>query len=216
MVIFWLRPVALSLAVTCRMPLASMSKVTSIWGMPRGAGGMPSRLNLPSDLLSAAMGRSPCSTWISTWVWLSEAVEKTWLSRVGMVVLRLMRGVAMPPRVSMDRVSGVTSKRRMSLTSPPRTPAWMAAPTATTSSGLTPLWGSLLNSRRTISCTAGMRVMPPTMTTSLISEVLRLASCMACLRGVMLRLSRSSVSCSSFARVRVVTRCLGPEASAVM
>ena len=42
MVILFSLPVALSLADTCRMPLASMSKVTSICGMPRGAGGMPS------------------------------------------------------------------------------------------------------------------------------------------------------------------------------
>ena len=33
------------------MPLASMSKATSICGMPRGAGGMPVSWNLPSDLL---------------------------------------------------------------------------------------------------------------------------------------------------------------------
>lgn len=35
------RPVPLSLAETCTIPLASMSKVTSICGTPRGAGGMP-------------------------------------------------------------------------------------------------------------------------------------------------------------------------------
>ncbi len=51
MVMCWLRPVALSEAVTFRMPLASISKVTSICGIPRGAGGMPSRMNLPSDLV---------------------------------------------------------------------------------------------------------------------------------------------------------------------
>ena len=39
--IFCSLPVALSLADTCRMPLASMSNVTSTCGMPRGAGGMP-------------------------------------------------------------------------------------------------------------------------------------------------------------------------------
>jgi hypothetical protein len=33
------------------MPFASMSNVTSICGMPRGAGGMPVSWNLPSDLL---------------------------------------------------------------------------------------------------------------------------------------------------------------------
>ena len=37
--------VALSLAWTLTMPLASMSKVTSICGTPRGAGGMPCRSN---------------------------------------------------------------------------------------------------------------------------------------------------------------------------
>ena len=52
-------PVALSLAETCTMPLASMSKVTSICGTPRGAGGMPTRSNWPSSLLSAAISRSP-------------------------------------------------------------------------------------------------------------------------------------------------------------
>ena len=48
-----------------------------------------------------------------------------------------------PPLVSMPSDSGVTSRSRTSLTSPLRTPAWMAAPMATTSSGFTPLWGSL-------------------------------------------------------------------------
>ena len=46
-------PVPRSLAETWTMPLASMSKVTSIWGMPRGAGGMPTSSNRPSVLLSA-------------------------------------------------------------------------------------------------------------------------------------------------------------------
>ena len=59
-------PVSLSRAVTCRIPLASMSKVTSICGSPRGAGRMFSSLNLPSTRLSLAISRSPCSTTIST------------------------------------------------------------------------------------------------------------------------------------------------------
>ena len=49
--IFCSLPVPRSLAVTLTMPLASMSKPTSICGMPRGAGGMPVSWNLPSDLL---------------------------------------------------------------------------------------------------------------------------------------------------------------------
>ena len=44
---------------TLRMPLASMSKVTSTCGMPRGAGGIPIKWNLPSFRLSRARGRSP-------------------------------------------------------------------------------------------------------------------------------------------------------------
>ena len=68
--------VALSLAVTLRIPLASMSKVTSICGTPRGAGGMPSSRKVASFLLSADISRSPCSTTMSTDGWLSAAVEK--------------------------------------------------------------------------------------------------------------------------------------------
>ncbi len=68
-------------ALTSRIPFASMSNVTSTCGMPRGAGGMPSRMNRPRVLLSAANSRSPWRTWISTWLWLSEAVENTWRLR---------------------------------------------------------------------------------------------------------------------------------------
>jgi len=46
-----------------------------------------------------------------------------------------------PPRVSIPRERGVTSRRRRSLTSPLRTPPWTAAPMATASSGLTLLLG---------------------------------------------------------------------------
>ena len=37
--------------MTLMIPFASMSNVTSICGMPRGAGGMPTSWNLPSVLL---------------------------------------------------------------------------------------------------------------------------------------------------------------------
>ena len=107
---------------------------------------------------------------MSTDGWLSDAVEKIWVCDVGMVVLRLIIFVATPPIVSMPSDSGVTSSSSTSLTSPPRTPAWIAAPTATTSSGLTPLCGSLpSNIFFTASTTAGMRVMPPTRMTSSMS-----------------------------------------------
>ncbi len=84
-------PVARSLAVTFTMPFASMSKATSICGMPRGAGGMPISLNLPSDFTPGELmtvSPSPCRTWISTCVWLSSAVVKISVLRVGIVVLR--------------------------------------------------------------------------------------------------------------------------------
>ena len=47
-------PVPLSLAVTFKIPLASILKVTSIWGTPRGAGAIPSSTKRPRDLLSLA------------------------------------------------------------------------------------------------------------------------------------------------------------------
>ena len=86
----------------------------------------------------------------------------------------------------------------------------------TTSSGLTPLCGSLPKNFRTASCTAGMRVCPPTRITSSMSLGLRPASSNAWRQGPMVRWIRSSVSCSSLARVSFICRCLGPEASAVI
>jgi len=44
------------------IPLASTSKVTSIYGVPLGAGGIPSRLNLPRRLLSLVIFLSPSYT----------------------------------------------------------------------------------------------------------------------------------------------------------
>jgi hypothetical protein len=55
-------PLALSFAETLSIPFASISKVTSICGTPLGLGGMPSRLNCPSDLLSLANSLSPWAT----------------------------------------------------------------------------------------------------------------------------------------------------------
>ena len=101
---------------------------------------------------------------------------KIWLLRVGIVVLRSISGVATPPSVSIESVSGVTSSSRMSLTSPPSTPPWIAAPIATTSSGLMPLCGSLPKKLCTLRCTAGMRVWPPTRIASSISPLLSPAS----------------------------------------
>ena len=155
-----------------RIPLASMSNVTSICGTPRGAGGIPSRLNIPICLFCDAIGRSPCSTFICTLGWLSAAVENTSDFLVGMVVLASMSFVITPPIVSIPSESGVTSSRRTSFTSPVRIAPCMAAPMATTSSGLTPFDGALPKNFSTTSCMAGIRVEPPTSITSSMSDLL--------------------------------------------
>ncbi len=49
-----------------------------------------------------------------------------------------MRRVNTPPSVSIPSESGVTSSSKTSLHVARSTPPWMAAPMATTSSGLTP------------------------------------------------------------------------------
>ena len=76
--------------------------------------------------------------------------------------------------------------------------------------------GSLPKNCRTISCTLGILVIPPTSITSVICAAVKLASASAFLQGSILLSRRSADSCSSFARVRVMFRCLGPEASAVI
>ncbi|MDT4886016.1 hypothetical protein FQZ97_1223210 [compost metagenome] len=68
----------------------------------------------------------------------------------------------------------------------------------------------------TFSCTLGMRVMPPTRITSLMSLTLMPASLMARRQGAMVRSTSSSTRLSSLARVSLMFRCFGPEASAVM
>ena len=118
--------------------------------------------------------------------------------------------------VSNPNESGVTSSKRISLTSPASTPAWIAAPTATTSSGLTFWLGRLLIKLRTNSCTAGIRVEPPTRTTSSISSAIKLASLIARFTGPRSRAIRSLHSSSNWARVSRVSMCLGPSAVAVM
>ena len=169
-------PVARSLALTFTMPFASMSNATSICGTPRGAGAIPIRWNRPSDFTPGDMtvSASPCSTLISTVFWLSSAVVKISDLRVGIVVLRSISLVKMPPFVSTPSDSGVTSSNRMSFTSPFSTPACTAAPTATTSSGFTPLCGSLPPvSFLTSSWIIGIRVEPPTrITLSIAAGVL--------------------------------------------
>ena len=65
--------VALSVAVTFTMPLASMSKVTSICGTLAAGSRDAAQVELTEDLQVGGHSRSPCRTSISTEVWLSAA-----------------------------------------------------------------------------------------------------------------------------------------------
>ena len=211
-------PVPRSFADTFTIPLASISKVTSICGTPLLAGGIPSSLNCPRDLLSFANCLSPCTTWISTAVWLSAAVENTWLFLVGIVVFLSINLVATPPIVSIDSDSGVTSRRRISPApvSPAKLPPWIAAPMATHSSGFRVLLGSLPVRAFTLSCTAGIRVDPPTRSTLERSEAVIPASRNAFCTGIAVLSTRSWVNSSNFALERFISKCFGPSAVAVM
>ena len=112
--------------------------------------------------------------------------------------------------------SGVTSKSNTSLTSPCRTPACIAAPIATTSSGFTLLFGSLPKKFLTSSITFGILVIPPTNTTSLISAALNPASFKAVLHGGSVFFIKFSTRASNFALVNFKFICFGPVLSAVM
>src|SRR5438477_7030684 len=87
---------------------------------------------------------------------------------------------------------------------------------ATTSSGFTPLCGSLPIRPRAVSTTLGMRVMPPTSTSSFTSRSEIFASFKHAFTGGIVRWIKSSVNCSNFERVSFFWMCFGPLASAVM
>mmetsp|Transcript_32808 Transcript_32808/g.87018 ORF Transcript_32808/g.87018 Transcript_32808/m.87018 type:complete len:336 (-) Transcript_32808:590-1597(-) len=194
------------------MPLASMWNDTSIWGTPRGAGGMLEREKPPRRELSLTNCRSPWYTWMKTLGWLSTSVVKVLLLRAGIAWFRSMTGVMTPPVVSMPRVRGVTSMSTRSLKPPPpamsakscpvRIPAWTVAPKATASSGLTSPLGSLPPKNSLSSCrTLGIRVDPPTRITSSTWRLVRPASLRTFWTGTRVRLKRSMQSSSNLARV---------------
>ena len=112
-----------------------------------------------------------------------------------------------PPLVSTPNVRGVTSKRSTSFTSPFRTPACIAAPEATTSSGLTPLCGSLPVKDFTNSCTDGMRVDPPTKIIWSMSEYFIPASFKALSTGSLVLSTKSDVIFSNSDRFSFSSKC---------
>jgi len=202
-----------SLAVTVSIPSTDRSYVTSIFGCPRGPGGIPVKSNVPSKLLSLVIGLSPSKTLIVTVVWLSWYVVNVSFLLAGMVVFLGIRTVMFVPLVSIPSDNGQTSSNRM-LPVPVdcsllglRMAACTAAPYATASSGFSDLSGSLpLKYSLTSYWTFGIRVDPPTSTISSISLLLILASFNTRSTGSSVFLKISPHKSSNLARVIVVKK----------
>ena len=131
---------ALSLALTFKIPLASISKLTSTCGIPRGAGGTPFKqtyrgICYPRHFPFALQNMN------STELVIGRGTKDLALE-VGIVVLRAINGVRTPPKVSNLTLMASHPVTRASFTSPCMTPAWIAHQWRA-SSGLTPACGSL-------------------------------------------------------------------------
>ncbi len=168
---------------------------------------MPTSSNRPSALFSSESSRSPWSTLISTECWLSVTVVKICDLRVGIVELRSISLVNSPPRVSMPSESGVTSSSTRSLISPSTIPPWIAAPTATTSSGLISREGVRPKNSATARATSGIRVCPPVRMTCCTCSGFSAAASRALRHGSSVERTRSPTSSSSCSRVSAWLRC---------
>ena len=170
---------------------------------PATIGGMPRSSKRASERQSDTSSRSPCTTWMAIAVWPSLKVVKSCARAVGMVLLRGMMRSTSPPMVSSPSESGITSSSSSS--SAPALPAsalaWMAAPSATTSSGFRLVSGVRPNSSPTAACTRGMRVEPPTITTPCTSSLPTLASRSTLRTAASVRATSGSVSAKNSSRV---------------
>jgi hypothetical protein len=118
---------------------------------------------------------------------------------VGIVVFLWINLVKTPPIVSIPKESGVTSNKSTSFTSPVNTAPWMAAPIATASSGLTPLFGAFPKNSLTLSYTFGILVIPPTNKTSSILSLVKPESFKHASRGFIDLVTNSETIPSSLA-----------------
>mmetsp|Transcript_80728 Transcript_80728/g.233462 ORF Transcript_80728/g.233462 Transcript_80728/m.233462 type:complete len:390 (+) Transcript_80728:69-1238(+) len=201
-----LEPLLVSSAVTVRIAFSSTLKVTSICEVPRCAGKMPPSLNLPRRWLLLVSSRSPSKTLMSKAGWLSRCVVTVVEFLAGSGVFLAISGVMMPPTVSMPSVNGVTSSKSGGPLAPKapelNAAAWIAAPWATTSSGLMLRANSLPSKNSCTSCRIfGMRVEPPTSRTSSTSDFFKPASFKAWSMRLMVRLNKSMFNSSNRARV---------------
>jgi len=124
--------------------------------------------------------------------------------------------VKTPPSVSIPSDRGVTSKSTIPPISPLRTPAYIAAPIATASSGLTDLFGVRPYKFFTNSCTLGILDIPPTSNTSLISFFCNPESFMHFSHGSLVLLINLSANYSYLALVIFIVKCLGSPLTCAM
>ncbi len=141
--------------------------------------------------------------------WFSSVVVNVFAALIGMVEFFSMMRENLPPSTSMPSECGVTSSSTTSCTVPSNTPACVAAPSATTSSGFTPRNDCWSKNSSTLSCTNGMRVVPPTKITRLMSFFARPASSSARLQQRIVRRTKSSIRSSNSSRVITRSRCNG-------
>src|ERR1039458_6618136 len=94
------------------MPLASIRNLTSMRASPATIGGMPFRSKRASERQSFASSRSPCTTWMATFVCPSTPVVKCWVAlaatveqnpgQITILALGPMTNVAMLLRLHPD------------------------------------------------------------------------------------------------------------------
>ena len=157
-------PLRNSLAFTTNMPSAFNKNWMSTLGRPAGIPGIPLRLNSANLRLSFTKSRSPWYTEIRILDCPSTCVVYCLPTCVGTFELRGTSTSIRPPMVSIPRLKGVISSSKKSLLLPVSISAWTAAPSATTSSGLILSLTGFPKKAATASLTAGIRVLPPTIT----------------------------------------------------
>ena len=171
-------PLTTSRASASKSPFSSILNCTPTRAWPFGDGENATS-KPPSSQLSFAISRSPWSTRTRIAAWPSAALVNISPALHGMVVLRGISTFISPPKVSIPKLSGVTSSRIICRRAPLKTPPWIVAPRAIASSGCCETSGSREKSSATARRTAGIRVLPPTTTTALRSSGLSAASASA-------------------------------------
>ena len=138
-------------------------------------------------------------------VWPSLKVVNSCARAIGRVLLRGITFSTKPPMVSKPSDSGMTSSnnKSASLLLPASVLACMAAPSATTLSGSKLVSGVCLKKSATAKRICGMRVAPPTITTPLISSMLKPASRKAFLVGLSVLATKVWVNSLNFLALKV-------------